>query len=82
VTVVKNTDTLTRIWGSLVNNETGATLELRSGESADTTLPKGFTDEYLMVQSTVHAKSPTRSGEPAASHGTTSTPAPAETVKE
>ena len=45
---VRNTDVSTRVWISLANSETGATLELGPGQEGETDLPDGFTDPHLV----------------------------------
>jgi len=47
MTTVTNRDVHTRIWGNLTNKDTGTTLELAPGESADVDLPPGFEDLHL-----------------------------------
>jgi hypothetical protein len=44
---VTNTSEETRYWGALVNAETGTTLELAPGESAECDIPDGLDDPYL-----------------------------------
>jgi hypothetical protein len=44
---VTNTHHLRRTWPHLVNAETGTTLELGPGESADVSLPEKFSDPHL-----------------------------------
>lgn len=44
---VTNAHHLCRAWPHLVNAETGATLELAPGESADVDLPAEFADAHL-----------------------------------
>ena len=50
MTTCTNTDVHTRVWTDLVNKETGTTLELEPGASADVDLPEGFEDTYLVPQ--------------------------------
>lgn len=45
--LMENTDFHTRTWNTLVNAETGRTLELAPGEQADVELPDDFTDAFL-----------------------------------
>lgn len=58
-----NTSNATRIWLTLTNPETGTTLELAPGESAELDLPADFTDPFLTE--TAPAKSRTPKAEPA-----------------
>jgi hypothetical protein len=45
----KNTDYQRRIWTTLVNDDTGTTLELGPDESAHVDVPDDFEDPYLKV---------------------------------
>ena len=36
-----------RVWGTISRPDTGQTLQLEPGETADLSLPKDFTDPYL-----------------------------------
>jgi hypothetical protein len=47
MTRVTNTGEEFRTWISLVNTETGTTLALGPGESAETDIAEGFDDPYL-----------------------------------
>lgn len=50
---VTNVGFTTRHWNQLTNTETGRTLELAPGESAETDLPGGFSDPYLSTDGEV-----------------------------
>ena len=47
MTRVTNTDTQSRRWDTLADEEQGTTLFLHPGESAEVVLPDGFNDPYL-----------------------------------
>lgn len=44
---VTNTSSTRRHWNDLVDQDTGRTLDLEPGESAEVDLPDGFSDPFL-----------------------------------
>lgn len=52
---VTNSHHLRRVWPHLVNADTGTTLELDPGESADVDVPDGFADAHLSLAAAKNA---------------------------
>jgi hypothetical protein len=65
MTRVTNTGDEIRHWNQLVNTETGTTLELGPGESADTTLYPDFEDAFLVVEGDAPVSAPAPESDPA-----------------
>lgn len=73
---VTNSDHLRRTWPHLVNADTGATLELGPGESANVDLPDEFADAHLSVGAPQEPPARARQARPKPPKPNTASPAP------